>query len=189
MTNSTHRTLCTDSEIAAMIDAYKRNPSQGLRELEQALAAHPSDARLHFLKGSWLAGQEDYAAARPSMRYAIELAPNYSVARFQLGLLELTSGEAIAAQETWGPLHGLPQGNYLRLFVMGLCHLIRDEFADAVRCLEEGVSLNRENEPVNHDMRMVADEIRKKHGSRGKGGEAVSSVGLLLQQAALKSRH
>lgn len=189
MMNSTHRTLCTDGEIAAVIDAYKRNPSKGLRELEQSLAAYPADPRLHFLKGSWLAGQEDYAAARRSMRHAIDLAPNYSVARFQLGLLELTSGEAIAAQETWGPLHALPKGNYLRLFVTGLCHLIRDEFADAARHLEEGISLNHENEPMNHDMRMIVDEIRRKRGSRGKDGEAVSSVGLLLQQAALKSRH
>ena len=189
MTNPAQRTRCTDREISDLIDVHKKDVSRGFRELEQSLEVCPNDPRLHFLKGSWLAGQEDYVAARRSMRHAIDFAPNYSTARFQLGLLELTSGEAIAAQETWGPLHALPQTHYVRLFVTGLCHLIRDEFADAVRCLEEGISLNHENEPMNRDMRMVVDEIRKKHGSRGKDGVVVSSVGLLLQQAALKSRH
>jgi hypothetical protein len=135
-----------------------------------------------------LAGRGNYRAAWAAMRRAVDLAPDYVIARFQLGLLELTSGEPIAAQETWGPLHGLPRDNFVRLFVEGLCHLIRDEFAGAVRCLQDGIALNGENAPMNRDMQLVIDEIHFKQANGKTGEPAVSSVDLLLQQAAFKSR-
>jgi hypothetical protein len=66
-----------------------------------------------------------------------------------------------------------------------LCHLIRDEFDATIRSLEDGIARNRENLPLNRDMQLIIDEIRKKPRKRDEGG-AVSSVGLLLQQALLK---
>jgi hypothetical protein len=106
-----------------------------------------------------------------------------------LGFLLLTSGEPHAAQEAWGPLHSLPADNYLHLFVVGLCHLIRDEFDDTIRSLQDGIARNQENLPMNRDMQLIIDEVRGKI-SRKDGDAATSSVGFLLQQAALKStRH
>ena len=121
------------------------------------------------------------------MRHAVDLAPDYAIARFQLGFLLLTSGEPHAAQEAWGPLYALSTDNYLRLFVLGLCHLIRDEFADAIRVLQDGIALNRNNPAMNRDMKLIIDEVRAKINEQGGGETPVSSVDFLLQQAALKS--
>jgi hypothetical protein len=123
------------------------------------------------------------------MRRAVDLAPDYAIARFQLGFLLLTSGEPHAAQEAWGPLHALPESNYLNIFVRGLCHLIRDEFDDTVRLLQEGIDRNTENAPMNADMQLIIDEVRRKQAAGGIGA-AVSAVDQLLQQSALRStRH
>lgn len=182
------RKLCPDNRMTALVAGIQKNAKSGMRDLEAMLVEYPDDPRLHFLKGSLLAGREDYAAARASMRHAVDLAPDFAVARFQLGFLLLTSGEPHAAQEAWGPLHALPADNYLHLFVRGLTKLVHDEFEDTIGLLTEGIARNRENAPMNNDMQMIIDEVRRKLTE--KGGTAVSSVDLLLQQARLKStRH
>lgn len=186
MATATNTNLCPDDKLQAVMAARQDDVAPS-RALDDLLSAYPGDSRLHFLKGSWLAGRGDYQAARSAMRRALDLAPDYTVARFQLGLLELSSGEPIAAQETWGPLHGLPLDNFIRLFVVGLCHLIRDEFPDAVRKIEEGIAKNRENAPMNGDMQLIVDEIRRLQSDHALE-PAVSSVDLLLQQAAMKAR-
>src|SRR6266702_4317043 len=131
---------CPDGIMSALVAAIGADARRGMRDLDATLDEYPQDARLHFLKGSLLAGEQEFASARISMRRAVDLAPDYQVARFQLGFLLLTSGEPHAAQEAWGPLHSLPSENYLHLFVKGLCHLIRDEFRDAIKVLQDGMA-------------------------------------------------
>ena len=183
MTTQNNQAHCPDERMKSLLAAMKEKGDLGL---DEALLAYPDDARLHFLKGSSLAGGQDYAGARARMRRALELAPGYGVARFQLGLLLLTSGEAIAAQEVWGPLQSLPPDNFLRLFASGLCSLIRDDFTDAANQLRQGMAHNREIPAMNRDMQLIIDELRGKL-DEGIGGKPASSVDLLLQQAALKA--
>lgn len=187
MSDHQSNALCPQDRLSSFVAMMGEDETRATRSLDDLLSQYPGDPRLHFLKGSLLAGQQDYAGARVEMRRAVDLAPDYAVARFQLGFLLLTSGEPFPAQEAWGPLFGLPADNHLRLFATGLGHLIRDEFADAVRLLQEGIERNRENLPMNRDMQMVIDEIRTKQNSADSG--APSSVDLLLQQAALRTRH
>src|SRR5271156_6341339 len=107
MTESAVTNLCPSERISSLVTSIQKNEPRGMRDLDGLLSEYPRDPRLHFLKGSLLAGQQDYAAARAAMRHAVDLAPDYAIARFQLGFLLLTSGEAHAAQEAWGPLHSL----------------------------------------------------------------------------------
>lgn len=180
-------TMYPDDRMTALIAVLaERDGPAGIREVEAALATCPKDPRLHFLKGSLLASAEDFVAARTAMRRALDLAPDYAVARFQLGLLLLSSGDPVAAQETWGPLHSLPSANPIRLFVEGLTRLIIDDFDEAVRLLEEGISKNQQLPEMNRDMQLVVDTIRSKRGSDGPS----SPVDLLLKQSAFKAtRH
>ena len=178
--------LASQDALNMLVQTIGKDPRKGMRELDGMLVDFPRDARLHFLKGSLLAGNEDYQAARAAMRRAVDLAPDYAVARFQLGFLLLTSGEPHAAQEAWGPLHALPPDNFIRIFVDGLCHLIRDEFDEAVRRLQDGIARNREIAPMNRDMQLLIDEIRAKGL---KSGGAMSSVDFLLQQSALRTKN
>jgi len=180
--------LCPNDILASELAALQAAPPGDLTGLDTLLARYSTDPRLYFLKGSFLASAKDYAAARAAMRRALDLAPDFTIARFQLGFLHLTSGEPIAAQETWGPLQGFPEGHYIRHFVRGLCHLIRDEFSDALRQLELGIAANTENPPLNNDMRLIINEVRSRSDSAGEddSGET-SSAQALLQQAALRS--
>ncbi len=190
MAERSNGTLCPDDRLSGLVLALGADRARGLRDLDSMIASFPADPRLHFLKGSMLASSQDYAAARTAMHHAVELAPDYAVARFQLGLLLLTSAEPYAAQEVWGPLHALPDDNPLRIFVAGLTHLIADRFDDAVLDLERGIVLNRKNAAMNNDMQLIVDEVRRRRGAQKEDGAAFSSVDILLQQAALKStRH
>lgn len=183
--------LCPPQRLEALVDAIRTGEQGGMASLTELKDSYPSDPRLHFLEGSLLAGRGDYTEAQTAMRRAVSIAPDFAIARFQLGFLQLTCGDSYGAQESWGPLHGLPQGHYLRRFVLGLCHLIRDEFADAKAELLSGVAANTENPPLNNDMMLIVDEIgRKIDGQIDETGSALSSAQLLLQQASLKStRH
>ena len=178
--------LCPDDRIKSLLQAMERNSGVAMLDLDEALRSFPGDPRLHFLKGSMLASAEDFAGARQAMRRAVEIAPDYAVARIQLGLLLLSSGEAVPAQEALGPLLSLPDDSYLRHFAMGLYALIRDEFEDAAKQLRHGMALNRDNPPMNRDMQLIIDGMEGKTGKRDRA-KPVSTVDLLLQQAALKA--
>ncbi len=189
--------VCGDDQIASLVEMLGADEVSGLRHLDEMLRAFADDPRLHFLKGSFLAGNGDYRSAIAAVRHAVDLAPDFDLARFQLGFLLLTSNEPYAAQEAWGPLHGLPREAYLRVFVESLCHLIRDEFDDARASLAKGIALNQDNAPLNRDMRLLLDQIAAGHSGAPTSAETatfaeepMSAAQLLLQQAAFKAtRH
>ncbi|MEI9930276.1 MAG: hypothetical protein WDM89_06925 [Rhizomicrobium sp.] len=68
-----------------------------------------------------------------------------------------------------GPLYALPESSFLRDFVAGLSHLIRDEFDDAIHALRKGIAKNSENPPMNRDMEMLIAAIQNQRS--GKNGE------------------
>src|SRR5689334_11367246 len=113
-------TLADDAALATLVEAIKAAPQEQLAPVDELLARYPEDARLHFLRGSLLAGSQRYIEAHAALKRAVELAPDYAIARFQLGFFQLTSGETANALETWGRLDALPDGHYLRKFVDGL---------------------------------------------------------------------
>lgn len=178
---------CPSELITEAIDAIKGDEAKGLVRVDMLLRDYSSDPRLHFLKGSVLAGLERYPEAHAAMRQAVTIAPGYAIARFQLGLLELTSGEAAAAQETWRPLQGLAPDDPLRIFAVGLDHLIRDDFEPAVSALQEGMRRNTENPVLNKDMQLIIDKIEEMRSKSPESDEPVSSTHWLLQQYTSKS--
>jgi Flp pilus assembly protein TadD len=176
--------LCPDDALAKLAQLAEGDTRKGLRRADTLLASHPRDPRLHFLKGSLLAALQAYPDAVAPMRQALEIAPDYHIARFQLGLLLLSSGLADQAAEAWAPLSGLDAGEPLRLFAEGLQHMARDEFAAAERLIGDGLARNTAYPAVNADMQLVLDRIRDVAG--GAGGDENSQAHWLLQVAAAK---
>ena len=128
------------------------------------------------------------------VRRAVDLAPEFAIARFQLGFFLLTSGEPAEALSVWGPLAMLPKENYLRMFVAGLTHLIRDEFDETIRNLEQGIAANPENPPLNRDMQLIIDQVRTLQADKAAAGpgadDSVSATSFLLNQFGTKpTRH
>lgn len=134
--------------------------------LKEAVSRRDASEEACFLLGSQYASLNLFSPAAHWMQKAIDLNPDYALARFQLGLLLLTQGMATEAELTWAPLERLGSSDYLGAFRIGLLHLIKDEFREASHWLLEGVRLNGVNESLNNDMRMLAGEVLKLQQSK-----------------------
>ena len=180
--------LCGDEEMAGLVRALQSDGSNDLAEVDRLVQRFPDDPRLQFMRGSILAGRQQPLEAHSALTRAVQLAPEFHIARYQLGFFELTSGEVDRALSTWGPLQRLPADFYLRKFVDGLIHLVRDEFRDALALLREGIALNRENEPVNNDIRLLIQECEKLPRKSGDADLAsdLSATSVLLGQFGYK---
>lgn len=179
---------CPDEALLETLTLAGQNDAAALARIAELLAVHGSDARLHFLRGSLLAGQRDYAEARTAISRAVEIAPDYAIARFQLGLLELSSGDAAAADATLEPLAGQASGDALVLFARGLRHLARDNFDEAEALLRQGIACNREHPLVSGDMEMILAGIAESRAQAAPPpDESLSAAHMLLQQDAAKS--
>lgn len=178
---------CPAGLLADAAAVIEEDDDRGLAEVDRLLREYPLDPRLHFLRGSLLAAMQLYEEGHAAMLKSVEIAPHFAIARFQLGFLELTSGDGAAAEATWQPLDELAPEDPLRLFSVGLRHLIRDEFGKAIDFLREGMAHNRDNPALNNDMRMIIDEARTKIDTSGAEAEPMSLTQLALKQSAAKS--
>lgn len=167
--------LCPDDELNGLLAEV----TSGAADLSSSLERYPADPRLHFLHASLLAGNRDYPAARAAMAHALELAPGFEIARFQLGFLEFTSGEPGPAAATWGPLGELSPDHPLRLFSEGLMRLTADDVPGAVALLRRGMALNEANPPLNRDMQLLVSALTE---GDDPGAEPTSETDLLMRQ-------
>ncbi len=175
--------LCPDEEIAEIVALAEADAAKGLDRLRALRAGHPDDPRLLFLEGSLLAGIGDYREARATMRRAVAFAPDYEIARFQLGLLELSSGNAAEADMVLAPLAEAGSDEALALFARGLRHLARDDLVEAARLLRLGTERNRTHPLVNRDMALIIDRI----DAPAPRETNMSASHLLLQEYATKA--
>jgi tetratricopeptide (TPR) repeat protein len=185
-------TLCSDEEMAQLLQAMQSDAPDELMLAERMIDAYPEDARLHFLRGSLLAGSGRPIEAHASLSRAVALAPDFALARFQLGFFELTSGEAARALATWEPLDALPPDRYLAHFVTGLRHLIADQFGATIVALEAGIVLNDENPPLNRDMQLIIDEcsaLADRQPAAPAPADEASATSFLLDQFGRGTAH
>lgn len=192
--------FCPDGPLAETLAVAADDDLAALARIADLLHDYPDDPRLHFLKGSLLAAQARFQDGRDAMTKAVEIAPGYDIARFQLGLLELSSGDVEAADATLRPLAEAAQESGLSLFVQGLRHLARDDLDAAEALLRRGIEVNAEYPLVNGDMELVLagiGEIRANAAAQAaepespavaeEAGDDVSAAHLLLQRYADKS--
>lgn len=151
------------AELTQMaLNASQHNDSgAAIGYLKQAVALDGNAALAHYLLGAEYAQISMIDLAIAEMQCAVEADPALSIARFQLGLLFLTSARVEEAIRTWQPLAALGADHPLFLFQAGLVHLSRDEFVEAKVLLQEGQQRNTDNAPLNTDMQKVIDEIDK----------------------------
>lgn len=134
--------------------------SRAVDMFSQASAKAPGAGLPHFLRGSEYAGANDMAKAEEAFSTAVLLAPELTIARYQLGLLQFSSARVAAALLTWEPLRALPQEDPLVHFVEGFAHLAADDFAQALASFERGLARNSTNAPLSDDIRKVMQGVR-----------------------------
>lgn len=112
-----------------------------------------------FLLGSEFAAQGDTAQAETAFANAVRLTPQFSLARYQLGLLQFSSGRAALALLTWEPLLDLPASDPLPHFVNGFAALAQDRFDEALGHYDRGLQHNTSNPAMSGDIEKVMTGI------------------------------
>lgn len=158
--------------------------------LKEAVSRPDSTSVAHYILGAEYAQNKMYDRAVGEMEAALALDPALSIARLQLGLLWLTGGAAEQALTVFGPLSELAEDDPLHLFGQGLCHLARDEFADARALLVAGIAANTVNPPLNADMQRMIDEIDAlAAGASGSGAGAPQAQAAPDAEAPAEDAH
>jgi tetratricopeptide (TPR) repeat protein len=150
--------VCDPAAFQRLVDAVAAaDDATALHLLDDALIRWPTDGRLHFLRASLLAETRRVDDAATGFAAALAHEPSLHIARFQLGLLLLSSSHADAALRVWEPLDALDPADPLRLFRRGLTALTAARFAEAIDLLRQGIAVNSAFPPLNRDMQGVID--------------------------------
>jgi tetratricopeptide (TPR) repeat protein len=142
--------------LQAGLAASQDNDSEKALELfAQASAAYPASGLPHFLAGSEYAALGQVDKAEGALANAVLLAPDFHIARYQLGLLQFSSGRAASALVTWQPLFSLEDTQALGHFVRGFAALAQDDFAGAKAHFDAGLVRNTDNAALSADIQKV----------------------------------
>lgn len=143
----------------ALAASQANDSTTALELLAEATQEEPTSAWPHFLLGAELAQTRRYQEAEAAYANAVLLAPTLTIARYELGTLQFTSGRASLAFVTWQPLLNLPDTDSLKLFVLGYMELANDAFANAVGFFQRGIAANIANPPLNDNIQLLIDRI------------------------------
>lgn len=151
----------TDADYFPVLLAqlHHADPATSIRLLTAAADVHALDSRPLVLLAAEFAQGRDMDRAEAAYVAALQRAPDFWIARFQLGLLQFTSARPAVAFVTWAPLDSLDGSHPLRLFKRAFECLAADGFDRATELLRMGIAANTDNPPLNHDMRMLIERI------------------------------
>lgn len=164
MPNPTPTAPSTDAEArqeaeallqAGLAASQENDPQAALDLFARASAVYPASGLPHFLAGSEYAALGQIDKAEASLANAVLLAPDFHIARYQLGLLHFSSGRAAAALVTWQPLFTLDETQALGHFVRGFAALAQDDFSGAKAHFDAGLARNTDNAALSADIQKV----------------------------------
>jgi len=158
--------------------------TEAVRALHELCVRYSQDARLWFVLGSLLVQEGDVVAGERALRRAVELSPDHAVARFQLGLMQLTSGRAEEAEITWSELSHSQPSEALGLYVSGLRALVRDDFVTAREKLSEGLS-HEQDPAMAKNMRLILEAMPPPAAPN----DPETTTHWLLEYASRRTRH
>lgn len=151
----TASTSLNDVLQLAMAASAQGDSDGALALLQRAIAEAPQAAEPHFLAGAEYASRGEMDLAEKEFSYTVLLAPDMVIARYQLGLLQYSSGRVAAAQVSWLPLLELAESSPLPHWVRGFMALAQDRYNAARQHFETGLALHQDNPPMASDIRKV----------------------------------
>jgi len=90
----------------------------------------------------------------------VALAPDFPMARFQLGQIELVKGDAEAARRVLAPLAQMPAQLALSCYARGLIAAANEDVAEAMGQLRAGLECDQEIPALADDMRRVLANLQ-----------------------------
>lgn len=154
-----------DRLIAQGLEASRNNRTEEAVALfTQASQETPGSGIPHFLIGSEHAAAGNVEAAEQAFARAVLLAPDFGLARYQLGLLQFSTARAAMALVTWQPLLALPPADPLVHFVRGFEALASDGFADALHHYREGLACHDINQGLAADIQRLVEAVERLPG-------------------------
>jgi tetratricopeptide (TPR) repeat protein len=154
-------TLDADELFHLALKATQENQTeQAIEYLKRAVNLNPQNSKAHYLLGALHAEIGMYDRAALEMDHALEIEPDLHAARFQLGLLHLTSARLDLAKTAWQPLEKLGEEDPFYLFKTGMLLLAEDDFENCMQYLEKGIEKNTINLPLNNDMARVLEKAK-----------------------------
>jgi len=152
---------------AGLAASQAGDTEKALHLFARACVADAASGIPHFLMGSEYAALGEIDKAETALANAVVLAPALHIARYQLGLLQFSSGRASLAFVSWGPLFDLDESQALLHFVRGFGALAQDDFAAAEAHFEAGLLRNHQNPPLSADIQKVIAGIRQAKANNG----------------------
>lgn len=134
-------------------------PEAALALFARAQEMAPASGVPAFLIASEQAAAGNFDAAEAAFASAVLLAPEFALARYQLGLLQFSSGRPSVGLLTWEPLLTAPASEPLGHFVRGFASLAQDDLPTALHHLREGLALPGGNPAVSADIRRVIASV------------------------------
>ncbi len=144
---------------AALAASQADDGDSALEHLRVAMGIDPTSGLPHLLMAGEFADMHRYEEAEVSFARAVLLSPQLTIARFQLGLLQFTSGRVPMACMTWQPLAALGSDDPLARFVDGFVALASDDLSVARSAFDKGLALDGTNEPLRRDIARIVTEI------------------------------
>lgn len=189
MNRNQHDVMLCDDETMDDIARLMSGPDdEAIVQLDAALARWPDDHRLWFLRGSIYAGQQRRSEARADFTRTIALVPDFDIARFMLGMIDLLDGQVSEATAIWATLDDrLSQHDALWLFKTGLLALCDDRFDVALDWLKCGLAVNQRYPGIDGYIETIVahlETLMRKVDDEAMGGHL-----LLSGYLASRTRH
>lgn len=177
------------NDYASTLHAAMHASSQGDSDQAVALftqaAAHADDnGAALLLLGSQLASMGAVDRAEAAYSSALLRAPELLVARFQLGLLQLTSGRTALAFLTWQKLTQLAPTEPFRCYVLGFMALAQNQLDRCLHQFAQGLELPQSNVALMQDIRntmsMVQESILAASAAASQASEGAGDASHIL---------
>lgn len=146
----------------ALLDVQADRHDAAIVKLKRMIVLAPSDSRAHFLLAAEHAELGLYDRAEDGMRRALDIDGELHTARFQLGLLQYTRGNAADAAATWSGLEKLGPGDPLVLFKSALLNIQAGSLDPAIQELESALEVSASNPALRNDISKVLANVRSK---------------------------
>jgi tetratricopeptide (TPR) repeat protein len=107
--------------------------------------------------------------AEEGFKKTVEMAPDFPMARFQLGQLYLVKSDSTAAKTVLAPLAELPAGQALSAYAKGLIAAANENVNEAISQLQTGLGCEQEIPALAKDMQRVLNNLEALAGNGDSG--------------------